>query len=62
MSRAKIAIFPTRGQALGSTGTERPDEMKHSRLARESAKLDKAEERALAEEQYAGDVFIESEY
>jgi hypothetical protein len=62
MSRAKIAIFPKRGQALESAGSERPDKMKHSRLARESAKLDKAEERALAEEQYAGDVFIESEY
>jgi Arc/MetJ-type ribon-helix-helix transcriptional regulator len=49
-------IFPNRSQAFEVAVVERLDRMKRSRLARESAKLDKAEEAALANESYAGDV------
>ncbi len=49
-------VFPNRSQAFEVAVKERLDRMQHSRLAREAAKLDKAEEQALANEIYAGDV------
>src|SRR3954453_5896926 len=44
---------PTGKRAYANAVKERPE---RSRLAREAAKLDAAEEQALAEESYAGDV------
>jgi hypothetical protein len=52
MSRAKIAV--RRSQALKIVVKERRDPMQ-SRLVRESDKLDRAEEQALANEVYAGE-------
>jgi Arc/MetJ-type ribon-helix-helix transcriptional regulator len=52
----RTGVFPNRSQAFEIAVVERIDRMKHSRLARESAKLDPAEEQALANERYAGDV------
>jgi metal-responsive CopG/Arc/MetJ family transcriptional regulator len=49
-------IFPSCSQAFEIAVIERLDRMKHSRLARESAKLDRAEEQALANESYFADV------
>jgi hypothetical protein len=49
-------VFPNRSQAFEVAVKERLDRMSRSRLARESAKLDKTEEQALANEGYAGEV------
>ncbi len=48
-------VFPNRSQAFELAVIERLDRMKRSRLARESAKLDRGEEQALANEGYAGE-------
>ena len=48
--------FPNRSQAFEGAVIERINRMKRSRLARESAKLDPAEEQALANESYEADV------
>lgn len=48
-------MFPNRSQAIESLFKERLERMRRSRLAREAAKLDRAEEQALAEEGYAGE-------
>lgn len=48
-------VFPNRSQAIEEAVQERIARFHRSRLARECAKLDKAEERALADEGYAGD-------
>jgi len=48
-------MFPNRSQAFENVLTERLARLRHSRLAREAAKLDPAEEQALAEEGYAGE-------
>jgi Arc/MetJ-type ribon-helix-helix transcriptional regulator len=48
-------VFPNRSQAIESAMHERIATLYRSRLARECAKLDKAEEQALAEEGYAGE-------
>ncbi len=48
-------MFPNRSQAFESVLKERLERLRHSRLAREAAKLDRAEEQALAEEGYAGE-------
>jgi Arc/MetJ-type ribon-helix-helix transcriptional regulator len=49
-------IFPNRSQAFEIAVKERLDRMRRSRLAREAAKLDPAEEQALADEFYVGEV------
>jgi Arc/MetJ-type ribon-helix-helix transcriptional regulator len=48
-------VFPNRSQAFEISIKERLERMKRSRLALESAKLDRAEEQALANEGYAGE-------
>ena len=42
--------FPNRSQAIEAAVAEKLDRLSHPRLAREVAKLDPAEEKALAEE------------
>jgi metal-responsive CopG/Arc/MetJ family transcriptional regulator len=48
-------VHPNRSQAIEAAVLERIDRIRRSRLARESAKLDKLEEQALANEGYAGE-------
>jgi Arc/MetJ-type ribon-helix-helix transcriptional regulator len=48
-------VFPNRSQAFEVAVKERLDRMQHTRLARETAKLDRTEEQALADEVYAGE-------
>ena len=48
-------VFPNRSQAFEIAVKERLARMQRSRLATESAKLDRAEEQALANEGYAGE-------
>ena len=48
-------VFPNRSQAFEIAVKERLARMQRSRLALESAKLDRAEEQALANEGYAGE-------
>jgi Arc/MetJ-type ribon-helix-helix transcriptional regulator len=48
-------VFPNRSQAFEVAVKERLARMQRSRLALESAKLDRAEEQALANEGYAGE-------
>ena len=48
-------MYPNRSQAFETAVKERLERLRHSRLAREAAKLDRAEEQALAEEGYAGE-------
>jgi metal-responsive CopG/Arc/MetJ family transcriptional regulator len=52
----KAGVFPNRSQAFELAVKERLDRMRRTRLARESAKLDPVEERALAEEWFVGEV------
>jgi Arc/MetJ-type ribon-helix-helix transcriptional regulator len=52
----RAGVFPNRSQAFEVAVKERLDRMRRSRLARECAKLDKAEEQALADEIYPGEV------
>jgi len=47
--------FPNRSQAIESAVAEKLERLKRGRLARESAKLDRAEERAAADEGLAAD-------
>ncbi|HEV2722745.1 MAG TPA: ribbon-helix-helix domain-containing protein [Thermoanaerobaculia bacterium] len=51
----RAGVFPNRSQAVESALKERLERLRHSRLAREAAKLDAAEEQALAEEGFAGE-------
>ncbi|HUO84975.1 MAG TPA: ribbon-helix-helix domain-containing protein [Thermoanaerobaculia bacterium] len=48
-------VFPNRSKAIESAITDRLEREHRSRLARECAKLDPAEERALAEEMMTGE-------
>jgi metal-responsive CopG/Arc/MetJ family transcriptional regulator len=48
-------MFQNRSQAIERALKERLDRVRRSRLAREAAKLDRAEEQALAEEGFAGE-------
>ena len=48
-------VFPNRSKAFEAAVSERLTRLRHSRLAREAAKLDRAEEQALADEGYAGE-------
>ena len=49
-------VFPNRSQAFEIAITERLERIRHTRLAREAAKLDPVEERGHAEERFAGEV------
>jgi metal-responsive CopG/Arc/MetJ family transcriptional regulator len=46
-------VFASRSKAIEAAVQDRVKRSRHSRLARESGKLDPAEERALANEDYA---------
>ncbi len=48
-------VYPNRSKAIEAAMQDRLERSRHSRLARESAKLDKSEEQALANEGYAGE-------
>ncbi|HEY6141556.1 MAG TPA: ribbon-helix-helix domain-containing protein [Thermoanaerobaculia bacterium] len=48
-------IFTNRSQAIEAAVKDRIERIRRTRLARESAKLDTAEEQALADEGYAGE-------
>ena len=48
-------VYQNRSKAIEAAVQERLQRSRHSRLARESAKLDKSEEQALANEGYAGE-------
>jgi Arc/MetJ-type ribon-helix-helix transcriptional regulator len=52
----RSGVFPNRSQAFELAVIERLDRMQRSRLARECAKLDPAEEQAMANEVYVGEV------
>jgi metal-responsive CopG/Arc/MetJ family transcriptional regulator len=52
----RYQVFASRSQAFEVAVKKRLARMSHSRLARESAKLDTTEERALANESYLADV------
>ena len=54
--------FPNRSQAIESALAEKLDRLSHTRLARECAKLNPAEERALAEQGLALDLAAWPEY
>jgi len=49
-------VFPNRSQAFEDAVQERIVKLNRSRLARECANLDPAEEQGLADESYAGEV------
>ena len=46
-------VYPNRSKAIEAAVQDRLERSRHSRLARESAKLDRSEEQALANEGYA---------
>jgi Arc/MetJ-type ribon-helix-helix transcriptional regulator len=48
-------VYANRSKAIEAAVQDRLERSRHSRLARESAKLDKFEEQALANEGYAGE-------
>ena len=48
-------VFPNRSQAIEEAVQERLSRFHRSRLARECAKLDRAEEQAFADEGYIGE-------
>jgi len=48
-------VFPNRSKAIELAVQERIARLQQSRLVRESAKLNRAEEQALADEGYAGE-------
>jgi Arc/MetJ-type ribon-helix-helix transcriptional regulator len=48
--------FPSRSQAIESALAEKLERLSRTRLARECAKLDPAEERRMAEEGFAADI------
>ncbi|MBK5292978.1 MAG: ribbon-helix-helix protein, CopG family [Acidobacteriia bacterium] len=54
--------FRNRSQAIGAAVAEKLERLARSRLARECAKLDPKEERALAEEGLAGSMETWPEY
>jgi Arc/MetJ-type ribon-helix-helix transcriptional regulator len=51
----KRGVYPNRSQAIEAAVAERLARIHRSRLAAESAKLDKSEEQALAGEGYSGE-------
>jgi Arc/MetJ-type ribon-helix-helix transcriptional regulator len=54
--------FPNRSQAIEAALADKIDRLKHTRLAREAAKLDPRQERAEADEGFAMDVATWPEY
>ena len=48
-------VYANRSKAIEAAVQDRLERSRHSKLARESAKLDKSEEQALANEGYAGE-------
>jgi metal-responsive CopG/Arc/MetJ family transcriptional regulator len=54
--------FPNRSQAIEAALAEKLERLSRTRLARESAKLDRAEEKALAEEGLGSDLASWPEY
>ena len=54
--------FPNRSQAIEAAVAEKLDRLSHTRLARECAKLDPREEKALAEQGLAADLATWPEY
>jgi Arc/MetJ-type ribon-helix-helix transcriptional regulator len=54
--------FPNRSQAIESAVVDKLERIKHTRLARECAKLNPRDEKALAEEGLAADSEIWPEY
>lgn len=54
--------FPNRSRAIQAAVREKLERMEHGRLARECAKLDRAQEQALAEEGVAEDLSGWPEY
>ena len=56
------ARFPNRSQAIEAAVAEKLDRLRRGRLARESAKLEPKEEKALAEEGLGADVDSWPEY
>lgn len=54
--------FPNRSQAVEMALAEKLERLSHARLARESAKLDPAEEKALAEEGMSIEIAAWPEY
>jgi Arc/MetJ-type ribon-helix-helix transcriptional regulator len=48
-------VYANRSKAIEAAVQDRLERSRHSRLARESAKLDKSEEQSLANEGYAGE-------
>jgi metal-responsive CopG/Arc/MetJ family transcriptional regulator len=55
-------VFPNRSKAIQSAIEEKLSRLSHSRLAREFAKLDPQEEKALAEERMTWELETWSEY
>ena len=51
--------YPSRSQAIQAAVREKVDRWNHTRLADEVAKLNPKEERAMAEEAFAGDAWPE---
>ena len=51
--------YPNRSQAIQSAVREKVERWSHTRLAEEVAKLNPKEERALAEENFAGEAWPE---
>ncbi len=51
--------YPNRSQAIQAAVREKVEHWNHTRLAEEVAKLNPKEERALAEERFAGDAWPE---
>jgi len=58
----KTRVFPSRSQAVRSALRDKIERLEHTRLARECAKLDPREERAMADEGLAKDMEEWPEY
>jgi metal-responsive CopG/Arc/MetJ family transcriptional regulator len=58
----KERVFPSRSQAIQAAVHEKVSRLDRNRLARECAKLDKAQEQALADEGLASEVSEWLEY
>ncbi len=55
-------VFPNRSRAVQAALKEKLDRLAGSRLARECAKLDPREEKAMAEEGFAADIELWPEF
>ena len=52
----RSGVFPSRSKAIQDALVEKLDRLEHSRLARECAKLDPAEEKSWANERWTADL------